>query len=57
MFDAPIVTKLYPPATFWAAEAYHRDYFANNPRQGYCHAVIAPKVAKFRKKFADYLQK
>lgn len=54
-FDAPIVTQLHPQAKFWPAEAYHHDYFARNPRQGYCQVVIAPKVAKFRKTFQDRL--
>jgi len=56
IFDAPIVTQLRPPATFWPAEDYHRDYFALNPNQGFCQAVIAPKVAKFRKQFRERLQ-
>ncbi|WP_459616950.1 peptide-methionine (S)-S-oxide reductase MsrA [Bordetella sp. 2513F-2] len=55
VFDAPIVTKLLEPATFWPAEDYHRDYFALHPEQGYCQFVIAPKVAKFRKQFQDRL--
>lgn len=53
IYDAPIVTKLIPAATFWPAEDYHRNYFELHPNQGYCALVIAPKVAKFRKKFAD----
>lgn len=56
VFDAPIVTELCPPATFWPAEPYHHDYFRSNPNQGYCHVVIAPKVAKFRRQFADNLK-
>ncbi|GAA5236744.1 peptide-methionine (S)-S-oxide reductase MsrA [Verticiella sediminum] len=56
VFDAPIVTQLYGADHFWPAETYHRDYFVRNPRQGYCHAVISPKVAKFRKQFVDYLR-
>ena len=40
---------------FWPAEDYHQDFFARNPHQGYCQAVVAPKVAKFRQKFADKL--
>jgi len=39
----------------WPAEPYHQNFFANNPEQGYCNAVIAPKVAKFRKRFAHLL--
>ncbi|HEX7747399.1 MAG TPA: peptide-methionine (S)-S-oxide reductase MsrA [Bordetella sp.] len=56
VYDAPIVTKVVPPATFWPAEDYHRNYFELHPDQGYCALVIAPKVAKFRKKFADRLK-
>jgi peptide-methionine (S)-S-oxide reductase len=53
---APIVTKLLPPAVFWPAEGYHRRYYAMNPAQGYCSFVIAPKVAKLRRQFADRLK-
>jgi peptide-methionine (S)-S-oxide reductase len=52
-FDKPIVTEVLPLANYWPAEAYHQDYFENNPNQGYCVAVAGPKVAKFRKTFAD----
>ena len=52
-FASPIVTEVLPLATFYPAEAYHQDYFANNPRQPYCQAVVAPKVAKFLKLFGD----
>ncbi|CAM4386767.1 peptide-methionine (S)-S-oxide reductase MsrA [Bordetella muralis] len=57
IYDAPIVTQLREPATFWPAEDYHRNYFALHPEQGYCQFVIAPKVAKFRKQFSDRLKK
>lgn len=57
IFGAPIVTELCPPTTFWPAESYHKDYFRTNPNQGYCNVVIAPKVAKFRRQFADNLKK
>lgn len=57
IYDAPIVTQLREPATFWPAEDYHRNYFALNPGQGYCQFVIAPKVAKFREQFRDRLKK
>ena len=57
VFRAPIVTELLPPATFWPAEEYHRDYFLRNPGQGYCAFVIAPKVAKMRQGFAHKLKK
>lgn len=43
-----IVTEVAPAGRFWPAEAYHRDYYSRNPDQGYCRAVIAPKVAKLR---------
>jgi peptide-methionine (S)-S-oxide reductase len=51
-FDAPIVTELLPLAHYWPAEDYHQDFFERHPHQGYCMAVAAPKVAKFRKTFA-----
>jgi len=57
VFEAPIVTELYAPARFWPAENYHKDYFVSNPGQGYCHAVIEPKVARFRRQFVDHLKK
>jgi peptide-methionine (S)-S-oxide reductase len=48
-----IVTEVTPlNGNYWPAEAYHRNYFAQHPAQGYCAFVVAPKVAKFRKKFA-----
>jgi len=52
LFGAPIVTEVLPLANYWPAEDYHQDFFARNPHQGYCLAVAAPKVAKFRKTFA-----
>ena len=51
-FGRPIVTEVLPLANYWPAEAYHQDFFERNPHQGYCMAVAAPKVAKFRKTFA-----
>jgi peptide-methionine (S)-S-oxide reductase len=51
-YERPIVTEVLPVANYWPAEAYHQDYFERNPYQGYCVAVAAPKVAKFRKNFA-----
>jgi peptide-methionine (S)-S-oxide reductase len=48
----PIVTEVLPLANYWPAEDYHQDFLARNPNQGYCMAVAAPKVAKFRKTFA-----
>lgn len=51
-FGRPIVTEVKPLLNYWPAEAYHQDFFERNPHQGYCMAVAAPKVAKFRKTFA-----
>jgi peptide-methionine (S)-S-oxide reductase len=51
-FSRKIVTEVLPLENYWPAEDYHQDYFANNPNQGYCMAVAAPKVAKFRKTFS-----
>jgi peptide-methionine (S)-S-oxide reductase len=56
-FEAPIVTEVAPYTSFWPAESYHQGYFDSNPSAGYCRAVIAPKVAKFEKVFADRLKK
>jgi peptide-methionine (S)-S-oxide reductase len=56
VWDDPIVTELTPFTEFFPAEAYHQDYFRNNPNQPYCQVVVAPKVAKFRKKFLDRLK-
>ncbi|CAN5205042.1 peptide-methionine (S)-S-oxide reductase MsrA [soil metagenome] len=57
IYDNPIVTQVAPFDKFYVAENYHQEYFANNPNQPYCAAVVAPKVAKFRKKFVDRLKK
>ncbi len=57
VYDNPIVTEVTPFDKFYAAENYHQEYFANNPNQPYCAAIVAPKVAKFRKKFVDRLKK
>ncbi|MGQ0797899.1 MAG: peptide-methionine (S)-S-oxide reductase MsrA [Methanobacteriota archaeon] len=57
LWDDPIVTEVGPLTRFYRAEAYHQDYFRKNPWAGYCRAVVAPKVAKFRKTFADRLKK
>jgi len=53
LFDRPIVTEVVPAARFYLAEDYHQEYFARNPYQPYCSYVVGPKVAKFRKQFAD----
>lgn len=52
-----IVTQVEPLTTFYPAEEYHRDYFRRNPEKAYCQLVIEPKVAKFRKQFADRLRR
>jgi peptide-methionine (S)-S-oxide reductase len=56
IWDNPIVTEIAPFTVFYPAEEYHQEYFARNPGQGYCQIVVAPKVAKFRKKFASRLK-
>lgn len=56
LLDASIVTEVTPYEAFYAAEAYHQDYFKKNPSAGYCRAVIAPKVTKFRKQFREKLR-
>jgi peptide-methionine (S)-S-oxide reductase len=57
LWDRPIVTQLLPYTHFYPAEEYHQEYFQRNPYQGYCMAVIAPKVAKFRTKYMERLKK
>lgn len=52
----PIVTQVVPFQAFYPAEDYHQGYYRSNPEQGYCRAVIAPKVAKLRKQFLDKLK-
>jgi peptide-methionine (S)-S-oxide reductase len=56
VWDAPIVTELRPAETWYKAEDYHQNYFAQHPLQGYCAFVVAPKVAKFRKMFAERMK-
>ncbi|MCA9133793.1 MAG: peptide-methionine (S)-S-oxide reductase MsrA [Planctomycetales bacterium] len=53
VFANKIVTEISPLPTFYVAEDYHQDYYRNNPQQGYCAAVVRPKVEKFKKVFAD----
>ncbi len=53
----PIVTEIVPFTTFYPAEDYHQEYYANNPYQPYCQIVVAPKVAKARKAFVEKLKK
>lgn len=55
-FDRPIVTEVTPAGTFYPAEEHHRDYYRRNPSQGYCQAVIRPKLAKFRKNWSQKLK-
>lgn len=55
LWKDPIVTEIVPLDVFYPAESYHQDYYNRNPRQGYCSFVIAPKMQKFRKEFADWL--
>lgn len=56
VWDNPIVTEVSPLQPFYIAEEYHQEYFANNPDQGYCQFVVAPKVAKFRKHYFEKLK-
>ena len=56
IWDKPIVTQVAPFESFFMAEDYHQEYFRRNPYQGYCQMVVAPKVAKFRQKFAGRLK-
>lgn len=55
-YEDPIVTELDPLGTFYEAEDHHQDYYRNNSTQGYCSAVITPKLAKLRKMHADKLK-
>jgi peptide-methionine (S)-S-oxide reductase len=57
LWNAPIVTEVGPAAQFYMAEGYHQEYFARNPRQPYCRAVVEPKVRKFRKHFLEKLKR
>ena len=55
-FDQPIVTEVTEAPIFYEAEAYHHDYYSQNTEQGYCSAVISPKLKKFRSLYAEYLK-
>jgi peptide-methionine (S)-S-oxide reductase len=57
LWPTALVTELAPLDVFWPGEAEHQDYFARTPWSGYCQLIIAPKVAKFRKAYADRLKK
>lgn len=56
-YGNPIVTEISPLKNYYKAENYHQDYYSQNPNQGYCQYVIAPKLDKFRKAFKDKLKK
>ncbi|GAA5177859.1 peptide-methionine (S)-S-oxide reductase MsrA [Niveibacterium umoris] len=56
VFAAPIVTELLDATRFYPAETYHQGYFRGHETQPYCAYVVAPKLAKFRKKFASLLR-
>ncbi|HEX6058391.1 MAG TPA: peptide-methionine (S)-S-oxide reductase MsrA [Gemmatimonadaceae bacterium] len=56
IWDAPIVTELSPFTEFFPAEEYHQDYLRRNPAQPYCRVVVAPKLAEFRRRFAERLR-
>ena len=57
IYDAPIVTEVTPFTIFYPAEDYHQRYYEQNPDEGYCRAIIAPKVSKFRKVFLEKLRR
>ncbi len=56
LWSDPVVTQIVPLDKFYRAEEYHQNYFAKNPTQGYCQAVINPKLAKLREKFTSRLK-
>ena len=56
VWDDPIVTEVAPAVAFYPAEEYHQEFFKRNPHQGYCMAVVSPKVSKFRKNFTSKLK-
>jgi peptide-methionine (S)-S-oxide reductase len=57
LYANPIVTEITPAGTWYEAEPYHQEYFSRNLFEGYCTAVVAPKVAKFRKLYSTKLKK
>ncbi len=57
LYKDPVVTEISPLKNFYKAEDYHQNYYNNNPGQGYCSLVIAPKLEKFEKLFKDQLKK
>jgi peptide-methionine (S)-S-oxide reductase len=56
LWQNPVVTEITPFTVFYPAEDYHQEYFANNASQPYCQVVVAPKIAKFRKHYAEQLK-
>jgi peptide-methionine (S)-S-oxide reductase len=56
IWDGDLVTEIVPEEQFWMGEEYHQDFFAKNPNQGYCNAVVAPKMGKARASFTGYLK-
>ncbi len=56
LWEDPIVTEVAPFTQFYPAEDYHQEYYTNHPNQAYCQVVIAPKVAKFRKRYLERLK-
>ena len=56
IWDDEIITEITPLDVFYPAEAYHQNYYKNNSTQGYCQAIISPKLAKFRKQFRSKLK-
>jgi peptide-methionine (S)-S-oxide reductase len=57
IWDAPIVTEITDAPVFYPAEDYHQEFFKRNPNQGYCMAVVSPKLSKFRQKFLSKLRR
>ena len=57
IWPGKLVTQIEPFTVFYEAEEEHHDYFARNPWSGYCRVVVAPKVVKFRKQFADRVKR
>ncbi len=56
IWPEPVVTEVVEQTTFYSAEQYHQEYFNNNPESQYCQLVVSPKLAKFKKTFAEKLK-
>jgi len=56
IWDGQIVTQIVPIDAYWQGEEYHQDFFDKNPNQGYCNAVVSPKMAKVRKAFSEFVK-